>query len=189
MSARWWRLAVAAAIVSGLTACSGSAGRSTGPGAGSAPLVNTDNREALMSVLGPPDAFTKKIVQVEGGPDATMESFVYAALAHRYDMVDGLVVGDEAIDPFPDGTVLPKHITYYDVNVGAPAEDVRKAMTPIELTQTDGAALGMPAGAVVLTGGQLMVVLVDDKVVYAQTYPLVPDPSGELQAYLDGSEP
>ena len=47
----------------------------------------------------------------------------------------------------------------------------------------------LPVGSVVLAGGQVLVGLFEDRVVYYQTYPLVPDVDGEFQAYLDGDLP
>lgn len=183
----------------GITACSGGKGIEpigTGgqlPGSttlggttpGGAPTFPMDSREALVSVLGTPDAMSGKILVV-GDLEMWVESYTYADLATRFDLSNGLVVGSEAIDPFPDGTLLPLHV---GVRLGMTEAEVRDTLIGFELTEVDGATFDLPAGSSILAGGQVMIGLFEDRVVYLQTYPLVPDADGEFQAYLDGDQP
>lgn len=67
--------------------------------------------------------------------------------------------------------------------------EVRDSLAGFELTEVQGTVLDLPVGSVVLAGGQVLVGLFEDRVVYYQTYPLVPDVDGEFQAYLDGDLP
>ena len=52
-----------------------------------------------------------------------------------------------------------------------------------------GKVVDLAVCSVVLAGGQVLVCPFEDRVVYYQTYPLVPDVDGEFQAYLDGDLP
>ena len=188
-------LAATAALVA-LVSCSGggdggdgSAGtgvQTTGGAAQSvAPAVPMDTREALVSVLGTPDAVSGKIVVVDD-LEMWVESLTYADLAMRFDVASGVVIGSEAIDPFPEGTLLPLHVR---VQLGMSQAEVRDSLAGFELTEVQGTVLDLPVGSVVLAGGQVLVGLFEDRVVSHQTYPLVPDVDGEFQAYLDGDLP
>ncbi|MBK9971102.1 MAG: hypothetical protein IPP16_10350 [Acidimicrobiaceae bacterium] len=188
-------LAATAALVA-LVSCSGggdggdgSAGtgvQTTGGAAQSvAPAVPMDTREALVSVLGTPDAVSGKIVVVDD-LEMWVESLTDADLAVRFDVASGVVIGSEAIDPFPEGTLLPLHVR---VQLGMSQAEVRDSLAGFELTEVQGTVLDLPVGSVVLAGGQVLVGLFEDRVVYYQTYPLVPDVDGEFQAYLDGDLP
>ena len=75
------------------------------------------------------------------------------------------------------------------MRTGVTETEVREALAGYELTTVDATALDMPAGAKVLAGSQVLIGLVDDRVVYIQTYPLVPDEGGAFQAYLEGGQP
>ncbi|MCU0259451.1 MAG: hypothetical protein MUE78_00390 [Ilumatobacteraceae bacterium] len=199
LGSRSWVLGAAIALV--LSGCgggsdSGSDG-SIAPGTTTAsegsvpagsPAVVTDTVDALFAALGPPDAFTRKVVVLEDR-DSTVDSVVYAELAQRFDAVDGIVVGSEDIEAFPDGTILPLSYSFFDVGIGMTEQEVRDSLAEVELVETEGTLLDLPPGSNVLAGSQIMVGLQDDQVVYVQTFPLVPDESGELQAYLEGSEP
>ena len=66
----------------------------------------TDTKEALLGVLGPPDAFTSKVAVLDAA-EVPVESFVYAELGRSYEMVDGLVVGEEEVEAFPRRDVAP----------------------------------------------------------------------------------
>jgi hypothetical protein len=194
-------LVIGTAIALVLSGCGGGSDResegSIAPGTtavseGSVPVgspaVVTDTVDALLAALGPPDAFTRKVVVLEDR-DSTVDSMVYAELAQRFDVVDGVVVGSEDIEAYPDGTILPLSYAFFDVGIGMTEQEVRDSLAPVELVATDGAQLDLPSGSTVLAGSQIIVGLQDDQVVYVQTFPLVPDESGELQTYLDGSEP
>jgi hypothetical protein len=196
MRARRVLVLVAVAAVT-LVGCTGGSSGTTGSGgghgatttvAGGLPDSYTGSREALMSVLGPPDAFVSKVESLDGN-DVAVETFFYAALAHRFDIVNDVVVGDEAIPPYPDGTILPLHISYYDVRTGLTMQEVTKSLEQITLTPIDGTSLGLPDGTQVLAGDQVVIGLLDGLVFYVQTFPLVPDTTGSLRAYLDGSAP
>jgi hypothetical protein len=191
MSAQTRRLAVIVASVLAVVACTGTDGSAdpdSGGSAGAAAAVVTDSKEALLGVLGPPDAFTTKVVAV-GDAEVPVDSFVYAELGRSYEMVDGVVVGEEEVEAFPDGTMLPLHLGYYDVRTGMTETEVRQSLEGYELTSIDAAALDMPAEATLLAAGQILIGLIDDRVVYIQTYPLVPDADGAFQDYLEGGQP
>jgi hypothetical protein len=174
------------AVDDGTTATSSAPGDTTGGESGGAPAFPMDTKDALVSVLGPPDAYSAKVVVLDDG-EATVETHTYADLSTRFDIVDGLVVGSEAVEPYPDGTLLPLHVSV--LRLGMTEAEVRDSLIGVELTEVDGVALDMPAGSSVLAGGQVLICLFDDRVVYLQTYPLVPDDDGAFQAYLESDEP
>ena len=191
MSPRIRRLVTVVATVMAVCACTGTGGspdQATSASLGAGAAVVTDTKEALLGVLGAPDAFTSKVVVLDGA-EVPVESFVYAELSRAYEMVDGVVVGEEEIEAFPDGTLLPLHLGYYDMRTGVTETEVREALAGYELTAIDATSLDMPAGAKVLAGSQVLIGLVDDLVVYIQTYPLVPDEGGAFTAYLEGDQP
>lgn len=197
------RMLVRAALVLALAACSGGGGTSSGTsgtsptdgGATTSPASTMPttspipaDAESLFAVLGPPDIFQREL-HVLDGQQVLVESYTYAEIGQRFDVVGGLVVGNEAIDEFPDGTLLPLQYHVYEVWPGAMRADVESSLEGVDLTEIDGAALELPEGATVLGAPQLVIGLLDGVVIYVETFALVPDEAGEFEAYLAGSEP
>jgi hypothetical protein len=150
--------------------------------ASTVPAVASNTSDALISVFGFPDAFRTE-VQVVDGESVMRQTYVYAEIGQRFDLVNGVVVGNEAIEPLPEDTLLPLHYSVYDVWPGMTRDEVIAAMAGVDLTPIDASSFTTEGGTV-LAGGQIVIGLLDDVVVYVETFPLVPDPSGEYEALL-----
>lgn len=163
---------------------------STVPPGGSTTVPTTlpiRTRDDLVAVLGQPDSFRAELDALDG-QDVLVESLVYGEIGQRFDLIDNVVTGSESIDPFPDDTLFPLQYSMNEVRPGLTRADVDEFMTGVEFTEIDGEALGLP-GATVLSAGQLVLALFDDRVIYVETFPLVPDPDGTYQAYIQGATP
>ncbi|CAB4880400.1 unannotated protein [freshwater metagenome] len=178
-------LAVLAFVM--LSACSG--GDQAGPGsggtesqpvtstAGTVPLIQPGyERQAVLDALGEPDAFRLTVNDLDG-VSVTQESLVYGELTARIDLVDGVVAGTETIDPYPTGTMYPHQYSSWELRGGMTAQEARSALEGVELVSMDGSAVGIPGGTW-LAGNQLLLGFADNKLVYAETFPLTPDEAG-----------
>lgn len=146
-----------------------------------------DQRPSLMQVLGEPQAFRIVFVPVEG---AVMrhETWDYLELGSRFDFVDGQLVLTADIDPAPDGSWLPGHISPTDFEAGMSPDDVRTQLEGVELEDVDLAEVA-GEGATAMVGGQLLVTFTDGELTSVETFLLEPDADGLFDATIEAVTP
>ncbi len=139
-----------------------------------------DDRPGVMLELGRPDAFDISIVHVEGG-DVRMESWRYFQYATRVDFVDGEAVWTVAIDPVPEGTIFAAWYDPLAFTSGMSLEEVTTlasaqspaGMVPVYIDVSQGGE--DLAGGMILVGDQILIGIEENKVVYVETVPLIPE--------------
>ena len=135
-----------------------------------------DQRDDVRRVLGGPDAFRVAFVPVTGGV-VRYETWDYLELETRIDFVDGAIALTADLEPLPDGSWFPHHVDPSDFVQGMSAADVGEQLAGIELQELDLSEV-VDGDGTALVGGQLLVTFSDDVIVTAESFPLVPDPTG-----------
>lgn len=193
-------LAVALALLSILAACGGSdeaedAGASVAGDAnadGAAESVNldldledvagfetVDRRGALLGELGGPDAFVVKADEI-AGEVSRLESWTYYAAGSQIDLLDGEILWTAEVDDLPNGSWLPLAYTPLEFTLLAGVDDTLAALPGADLRSLpDVAAEFEVAGAEVWAGEQLVLVFVEDALVYVEAFALAPGQPGE----------
>ena len=145
--------------------------------------ATVDDRPAVLDRLGVPDSFQLTLDEVEGST-VQFESWAYHDLGTRIDFVDGVVAWTVDIEDLPDGSLLPVWYAPGDFNLLMPLSEAATAATegspvaqqPTSIDLADGGE--EYANALFLTGDQVLLGFVEDTLVYAETFALVPDAAG-----------
>ncbi|HEX9260625.1 MAG TPA: hypothetical protein VF855_13885 [Acidimicrobiales bacterium] len=142
----------------------------------------SDRRDAVRSVLGPPEAFKITFGEVNG-QTVRYEAWSYPSLAARVDFVDGMVAWTATIEELPDGSLAPLQYGPEEFAAGMTPAQLHEALAGVELKDIDLGEVEPGLSAVV--GGQLLAGFSDGRLVYVETFALVPDPGGELAAFVE----
>lgn len=139
-----------------------------------ADVVPLDRRPELLAALGAPESFVLSVGTAEGVA-SRYESWQYWSSTTQVDLVDGEIAFNVALNPVPDGTVLPLDYAPDEFVLLSTVDEVRGSLVGVELTEVEGVAdeLDLP-GARTFVAEQLLLAFVDDLLVYVQTYPLLP---------------
>jgi len=147
-----------------------------------------DARPALVSNLGPPDAFSKTVDEVEGQL-LISEEWSYITLGVRVELVDGGIGIVAPIDPRPeDAAIYPRFYDSDEFDLFMDRADVLELLAGQELTEFDLGEAGITGGLMIM-GDQILLGFADNQLVYVETYARVPDPLSELEnLYIDYDE-
>ena len=138
-------------------------------------VVPIDRRPDLLAQLGAPESFVLSVGAVDGVA-SRFESWQYWSSATQVDLVDGEIAFNIALNPVPDGTILPLAYAPDEFVLLSTVDEVQASLADLRLTEVDGVAeeLELP-GARTFVAEQLLLAFVDDLLVYVQTYPLLPE--------------
>ena len=147
-----------------------------------------DARPVLLSNLGPPDAFSKTVDEVEGQL-LISEEWSYISMGVRVDLVDGGIGIVAPIDPRPeDAAIYPRFYDPDEFDLFMDRASVLQLLEGQELTEFDLGEAGITGGFMIM-GDQILLGFADNQLVYVETYVRVPDPLSELQnLYIDYDE-
>ncbi len=176
-------------------ACGGSDG--SGPAASGVPEIPDvstamatpldDQRPEIRATLGGPDAFRLAFVPVEGGT-VRHEVWDYLELGTRLEFVDGELVFTADLEPLEGDAWYPVHLDPAEFVAGMTPGEVRAQLAGVALEELDlSEATG--DGGFALVGGQVLIAFAGDQLVAVETFPLVPDPDGELDDLLEAVTP
>lgn len=132
-----------------------------------------DRRVELRAQIGSPDAFIVTADEIDGEL-VRFESWIYYESETQFDFADGEVLWSVALDPLPDGSLLPLQYDPDMFELLASADDVRALLPDVELTEVGIKEKAIPKG-IFLAGEQLLLGFVDDKLIYAESMALVPE--------------
>ena len=187
------RVAGCCALALALAACGGGDGDTAtpSPGAEQAPageigpadladlgatfadVESIDRRPALLADIGGPDAFVITVDEIDGTL-SRFESWSYFAAGTQIDLVDGEVLWDIAIDPLPDGSLLPLMYDPMEFTMMASRDDTLRTLEGVDVRRIESDVDVEVDGTEVWAGEQLMLGFVDDHLVYVETFPLAP---------------
>jgi hypothetical protein len=141
-----------------------------------------DNRPQMLKQMGPPDSFTITFLKANGIP-MRQEEWSYFDDKTRFDFLNGNLLWTINLQPMPDMVITA--ITYDPLSFkdGMTEAEVRtllsdRNLAPIDLTSAgftpaDLTELGL-TGAEILAGDQILLGFDQGKLVYVETFALVP---------------
>jgi hypothetical protein len=132
-----------------------------------------DARPEIVDQLGPPDAFTVTMQEVEGQM-VRQEEWAYFDEATRIDFVDGSLVWTVDIEPVPEGSLLASYYDPLAFQARMSLDEVRALLPGQDLAVVDLAEADMPGG-VAVAGDQILLGFDQDQLVYVQTFALAPE--------------
>ena len=136
-----------------------------------------DSRPFLLAELGGPDAFRISWDEFDG-EIVRSESWTWFDAATQIDLIDGEVLWSIAIEPLPDGALLPIAYAPSEFKVLQSSAQVRELLTGVELEEIEASDELETEGAFLLAGEQILLAFIDDQLVYVETFPLI---SGEAE--------
>lgn len=134
-----------------------------------------DRRPELLTLMGTPDAFVMTVDEIEDEL-VRFESWMYYEAATQFDLVDGELLWAIDLDLMPDGSLYPLQ---YEPAMFEPLmsrADVKAALPDVQLMEV-GIGDDAMENAGFLAGEQLLLGFVDDQLVYAESFALVPERS------------
>jgi len=93
-----------------------------------------DRRPDLLAQLGAPESFVLSVGSVDGVA-SRFESWQYWSSQTQVDFVDGEISFNVALQPVPDGTVLPLDYAPDEFVLLATVDEVRDTLVGVELTE------------------------------------------------------
>ncbi len=140
---------------------------------GSAPAVSIDRRDQLLAHLGSPDSWVLTTDEIDGDL-VRFESWSYHEAATQIDLVDGEILWSVHLDPLPDGALYPLAYEPGRFELLSSPGDIRRAFPDTQWTEVKVNDKRIP-GATFLAGEQLLLGFVDDQLIYAEAFVLVPE--------------
>jgi hypothetical protein len=134
-----------------------------------------DRRPEIRAHLGGPDAFVLTVDEVDGEL-VRFESWMYYETATQFDLAGGELLWSVDLDVLPDGSLYPLGYDPDMFEMLASTAEVRALLPDVELTEVPLKDKAIPGG-LFLAGEQLLLAFVDDKLIYAESFALVPEGS------------
>jgi len=134
-----------------------------------------DRRPEIRAQLGDPDAFVLTVDEV-AGELVRFESWMYYETATQFDLAGGELLWSVDLDVLPDGSLYPLGYDPGMFEMLASTAEVRALLPDVELTEIALKDKAIPKG-LFLAGEQLLLGFVDDKLIYAESFALVPEGS------------
>ena len=132
-----------------------------------------DHRERMLELMGPPDTF-RLIFQELQGTVMRREEWAYYDLGARFDFVDGQLIWTVDLEPVPDVAIYAHFYDPRDFTAYMSAAEARELLAGQELAEMDLAEGDIPEG-LFLGADQLMLGFDQDRLVYAESFYLVPE--------------
>lgn len=132
-----------------------------------------DHRERMLELMGPPDTF-RLIFQELVGSLVRREEWSYYDLGARFDFVDGQLIWSVDLEPVPEVAVYAHFYDPRDFNAYMSTAEAREVLADQELAEMDLTDGDIPGG-LMLGADQLMLGFDQDRLVYAESFYLVPE--------------
>ena len=132
-----------------------------------------DHRERMLELMGPPDTFRLVFQELEGTV-VRREEWAYYDIGARFDFVDGELIWSVDLEPAPELAIYAHFYDPRDFTAYMPAADARDLLAGQELAEMDLAEGDIPEG-LFLGADQLMLGFDQDRLVYAESFYLVPE--------------
>jgi hypothetical protein len=139
-----------------------------------ADVESVDRRSDLLAELGGPDAFVVKADEIDGEV-SRLESWTWYAAGSQIDLIDGEILWTTPVDDLPDGSWLPLGFSPLEFTLLAGVDETLASLADVDLQSLPNAAAELEVeGAEVWAGEQLMLVFVDDSLIYVEAFALAP---------------
>ncbi|HSB91222.1 MAG TPA: family 16 glycoside hydrolase [Anaerolineales bacterium] len=139
-----------------------------------------DARPEVLRLMGPPDSFTLQWQDLDGTL-VRWEEWSYFDAATRFDFLDGELVWTGDLDPVVDATVFAHAYSPMDFEPTMTTDDVRSMLADQTLEEASLAEADIPTG-IILAGDQILLGFDNDRLVYVQSFALIPDESAPTPA-------
>ncbi len=132
-----------------------------------------DNRPGILEQMGPPDAFTLSFEELNGQM-VRQEEWSYFDDLTRMDFVDGTLLWTLRIEALPDASLYASYYDPQSFTEGISLAQVQALLPNQDLVEIDTSDQGIPGGQLV-AGDQILLGFDQDRLVYVQTFPLMPE--------------